>query len=183
MGRIRKTIIAMFLALVTVVSMLPITALSASAATMPGEGMTFTADKLWALQKNITIKEQITFEAEVWIDQSNARQGIILGNYGEGDNKIDRMYGLAVHQNGIVRLYTNKAGDYSFKYDLRTATQNGEFAKIAVTVDCADFTEGGTTYTGKLSLYVNGEFKETIKTTDADMKSGWFTTLEPLGVG
>ena len=181
-----KKLLSLILALLMIAGTLPILAIGVSAAEGPGAGMAFTQDKRFALQKNLSLGNYMTIQAEVWIDPSDsntAPNGIIIGNYADQGEVPEKSYGLEMYDKGTVRFYTNDAGDYKFSYDIRKDTADGKFAKIAVTVDCVNFKDGDTTYTGKVSLYVNGVLKEIINATKSNMKSGWFSTVETLCVG
>lgn len=123
---------------------------------LAAKGLSFSADSLHKLDKLLSALP-LTVEAEVYLPKSyTERAGVIFGNYaGSGKN-----YSFEVQKGGVPRLfYTDTNGkDQSILFnqvDIRT----GDWAHVAISFDYANKT---------ISLYLNGELKETVACS-ADM--------------
>lgn len=130
------------------------------------EGMTFTAADQYEIPYLLNVgtpaagDEAITIETEIWFDpntSNTSRVGAVFGNY--RDNSQATCLSLEIHQYGRVRVYTNHAGDIKFDEDLRKYMGTSDaptFAKVAVVINATKQT---------VSLYVNGEEKQTVSNT------------------
>ena len=114
------------------------------------KGLSFSAGTLHKLDKALSALP-LTVEAEVYLPKTyTQRPGVIFGNYaGSGKN-----FSFEIQTGGVPRLfYTDTKGkDQSIlfnKVDIRT----GDWAHIAVSFDFTNKT---------ISLYLNGELKETV---------------------
>lgn len=137
MRKTGKRIASLLLALLMVAGVMPIMAISVGAASaMPGEGMAFDNGDRYEMSKDLTISGDITIESEVWIDPTTSdgsRPGVIVGNY-QDQPKLGKSWSFELYEKGAVRLYTNKNFFSEFKFDVRTVTTGGSFAKITVVV-------------------------------------------------
>ena len=158
-----KRIIALLLALVMLVGLVPVMAVTSGAAEAPGDGLPFEKTDLYETSKIIKPAGSITIEAEVWIPAStsdNTRTGVIIGNYSDASGTSGD-YGIELYNNGNVRLYirgvdckftsgTAVSGISAEQLDIRTyvgTDASPKFVKIAVVAN---------TSTHKATLYLNG---------------------------
>ena len=192
----KKRIISFVLALIMVVSLLLMTFITSSAAKAPAPegGMTFKNDALVTMDKNITVSDNMTIEAEFWMshDQSTYKptsQVTLLSNFGDnGINAGKAAYRVDITQSGNIQFWTRSYGQYLFNSELICSYMydedgNSTFVKIAIVIDVADYTDENGSYYGKLTLYINGEAKQSIGATKSGIKPGVFTTLAPLCIG
>ncbi len=121
------------------------------------QGLTFQADTLHKIDKTLSALP-LTVEAEIYLPKNyTERAGVIFGNYaGTAKN-----YSFEIQKGGIPRLYYTDANgkDQSILFntvDVRT----GDWVHLAVSFDYANKT---------ISLYLNGELKETAACT-VDMR-------------
>lgn len=128
-------------------------ALNAEIPVISSKGLSFKADTLHKLDRPLSALP-LTVAAEVYLPKTyTERAGVIFGNYaGSGKN-----YNFEIQKGGIPRLYyTDTNGkDQSIlfnKVDIRT----GDWVHLAVSFDYANKT---------ISLYLNGELKETVACT------------------
>ena len=121
-----------------------------------------------------------------------------------------RRVALELYKNGRVRFWTDDAGVCEFEFDVRTAINGSEFINIAVTVNVLKPNNTGVAYTyenlnenkdadgstiytyknqsgetvyGEVTLYIDGEAKQTMTITDETCAPGWFTLDSTLWVG
>ena len=184
MNRTKKSVLCALLCMSLMLLFVYFTA-SAETAT-PGEGMTFEQATVCETTANYDVNEQLTMETEFWFDPSgDERAGTLIGNYSDGKNPGKR-YSLEMYYSGKIRFYTSgdNTNPFLFSYDVRPHLEDGKFVKIAVVVDMADCLDpDGNAKTGKATLYVNGEEKETKYTATESLAPGWFSTNTPLCIG
>ena len=156
----KKRILALFLAVLVFVGIIPVNGITAYAAmpTDETEGMTFTdsSDDVWKMNKLLT---DAPYTFEVWIKvavgetgSGSGRVGNIFNNFiGSGNSTIC----FDIQTNGNPRLYwgydESKQANVKFnEVDVRT----GEWLHLAIVLDPVEL---------KLYCYINGELKQTQK--------------------
>ena len=165
-----------------------------SAAVAPADGVSFSKGALTTMDSNITVSDNMTIETEFWMSHSKSTykptsQVTLLSNFGDnGVNAGKAAYRVDITQSGNIQFWTRSYGQYLFDKELICSYMydedgNSAFVKLAITLDVDDYTENGTTYYGKLTLYINGEAKQTLGATKSGIKPGVFSTLEPLCIG
>lgn len=139
------------------------------------DGMTFTADKLYSLSKNLE-KEPLTFEAVIRIPKGETeRVGMIISNY-------------AGNSSTGITLQFNSGKNLELYYELDTPSFKSirhKFTKIPVssvaTGDWVHITVVKDDAAGRAHAYVNGEFVQTADAATGDY--GYFTTeLDPPAI-
>ena len=174
MKTICKRSLVLFLVLIMALGMLP-SVFTASAATAPKEGMTFSSEAFYQLTNKLNVPNSITFETTLWIPcdaKDTDRNGVVIGNYSDdlAYGGSANTYGLEMYTNGNVRLYT-QAYSYVFtEVDIRDyvgTSSAPKFVDIAVTADTAAHTA---------TLYVNGVAMQTI--TNSRIKPALFNSAE-----
>ena len=171
MRKLSLRTLVLLMAVLMIVTSVSVFTLTASAATAPAEGMTFVQDSYYEMTKVSGVKDAMTIEASIWIahNASDGRHGTVIGNYSDdsafGGSK--NTYGLEIYNNGAVRFFTQNNGNFVFNtVDVRDYTGTDKAPKyvdIAVTADTVSHT---------VSLYINGELKETQK--DTKLSTGYF---------
>ncbi len=149
-----KKIISVLLVLAMIASFTSVAVYAA-----PKSGITFTADDCYETVATLSAAPR-TFE--VWIkvdaDASSDRLGIVVGNYVSGSYK-NTMIGLEIRKNGNPYLYWREGISDSVTanftdVDLRT----GDWLHLAVVSTTTD-----------AKCYINGELKQTVSNTFADV--------------
>lgn len=155
--------------LLTAAMLLSLAVLPSSAAA-PASGTTFTAEDNYATTSALSAAPR-TIEAWVKVDAdaSAERLGIIVGNYVSGSYD-STMLDLEIRKNGNPYLYwragTSASVTANFTdVDLRT----GEWLHLAIVSTTTD-----------AKCYINGELKQTIENTFADVDA---STLSPFMIG
>ena len=182
MKKITKRVLSLLLAVMTVASMIPIMAVSSSAASE--NGMTFKAEDYYQTSKEIS-GELLSFEAEIAIPNTyTKRPGLIIGNYGHPTSTKTKFtfeiknsgssYYPSLYRYGLDFKYeTDETGteDTSKPIDVRRAA--GTFAHVAVTID----KEAGYAH-----CYIDGVRKSTINLS-ASQKNASYAIDTKLVVG
>lgn len=122
-----------------------------------------------------------------------------------------RRFTVDLSSYGNVRLWTDDLGECVFDaFDIRTAVTSTEFVNIAITLNVLKANDSSTVYTYanlnenkdengntiyvyenkdgasvycEVTLYINGEAKQTKELTNAKCVPGWFTLDTPLCIG
>ena len=191
----KKKIIAIISSVVMIATLICAMAMISSAATfeLPDEGMSFQRDTVYQMYENLTVSEDLTIETEFWINPApndNTRYGAMISNVVTNPSSSQKQYMLEMYSFGRLRFWTDDVNYYLFNYDIRTAVTQSKFVKAAITVDvyttATTVTQAdGTTVTayGAVSLYIDGEYKETVYATSKKFVPGWFSTSTPLCIG
>ena len=161
MKKFKRSLLCAFLVVLMAVGGISVPFMfTASAATTPSEGMSFTADEKYSMT-NALETEILTFEMEVYVpDLANKRGGTIVGNYYDsGTGYSGNRLGVEIREGGFPQLYTattqNNLRSTVSVYDY---CKNGEFVHIAIAVErIADGTD-------KTHFYYNGVLVDTILT-------------------
>ena len=106
------------------VSLVPISAMTSSAASVsaPSDGMNFKSDTLHAMDKNLTISNSMTVEAEIWIPHNATNnkptaQNTVFSNYGDtGTNgNAKPYYRVDITTAGYIRFDGRNFGKYNIR--------------------------------------------------------------------
>ncbi|MBQ6893520.1 MAG: LamG domain-containing protein, partial [Clostridia bacterium] len=156
--------------LLLVVSMLLTLVILPASAAAPESGITFTADDKYETSAALSAAPR-TIEAWVKVDAdaSSERLGIIIGNYVSGSYD-NTMIDLEIRKNGNPYFYwragTSSSVTANFTdVDLRT----GKWTHVAVVSTTTD-----------AKCYINGELKQTVENTFADVEA---STLSQFMIG
>ena len=127
-------------------------------------GMSFKADTVYRLKKEIT-QHPNTFEATVYFPAdtaSDARGGVILGNYGNG-----ACVSFEVYNGGVPRLYSEgSGGNLNILFD-EVSLYKGRAVHVAIVRDTA---------TSQARCYIDGVLAQTVNCTNtADFSAGTVT--------
>ena len=130
---------------------------TASAATEPSEGMSFTADELYVMSKALET-EILTFEMEIYLpDRGNSRSGTVVGNYYDQGGTGNRL-GVEIREGGFPQLYTaSTQNNLRSKVSIYDYCKNGDYVHIAIVAErIADAKD-------KTYFYYNGVLVDTVE--------------------
>ena len=159
-----KKILAFLLILTVVFSAMSLSAFANTAET----GLSFNAESLYKTQKPLTSGIPYTFEARIKMESSD-EAGVIVGNNGASVG----YFSFEIDESGrptFLAKNVNATRTFNFKFtdvDVRT----GEWINLAVV-----FTSGKKGY-----CYINGELKQTISWTTAEVNAGTVDKEAVLG--
>ena len=132
-----------------------------------GDGLTFTADAAYRVNKAYE-ESPNTFEAWIKLDPGvTGRGGVIIGNYRGANPDVS----FEIHENGTPRLWLTDASGKNSNYIFSDVHVNtGEWVHLAIVRDAAE---------GRICCYVDGK----LKATKNDTYNGNPEVAVPMGIG